>query len=108
MSNNFYVGQKVVHVPNWSGKFNNRALFPQLQWPEPNGVYTIRKIAIGLDRDGVELLGLSLEEVPDQPDPLCSGGIVQWDAFEFRPVTFLNIDISIFQKMLQPNDKVTA
>lgn len=104
MSNNFLVGQKVVCVPIWSGKYNFRKIYSELQWPEPNGVYTIRKITTAplASPNGPESVGMALEEIPDQSHPEFGTNIL-WDANEFKPVSFLNLDISIFRKMLQPS-----
>ncbi len=96
----FHIGQKVVHVPNMGGEVNHREAFSYLSWPEPNGVYTIRFIRPAKNFAGEESIGVLLEEIPDQQTR--KGEWVGFSADEFQPLSFLDLDISIFTKMLTP------
>ncbi len=100
MTCRFQVGDKVVFVPrgdcpDW-GQFSSR--------PWPGEIYTVAEITIGTNTsnwDGPpELAGLRLEEII-QPRPR-DGIVVNWDYRDFQPVKILDIDISIFTKMLTP------
>src|SRR4029079_5980931 len=101
----FEVGQKVVHVPDWSGKFNNREFFSDVTWPEPNGIYTIARLREALN-PGVGMdIGLELLELGPQVTSLYPGHAVclfWFNHAEFQPVSFLDIDISMFTTRLNP------
>jgi hypothetical protein len=105
--NTFEVGQKVVHVPSMSGKYNFREIYSELQWPTPNEVYTIREIRPAPDASGRGRIGVALKEISDQAHPETLATVL-WDAREFQPLSFLDIDISIFLKMLTPEGELVA
>src|SRR6185436_11332756 len=105
----FEVGQKVVHVPDWSGKFDNRAFFSDVTWPEPNGVYTISRLGEAFNPGFGMDIGLELLELGPQVTSLYGGGVcLFWfNHAEFQPLSFLDINISMFTEMLKPQ-KVDA
>jgi hypothetical protein len=94
----FYVGQKVVCVDDRS---------PDLNWEHPvsaGEVYTVQWAGVYQFRctGRPTLLAVRLFEVirewPDGNTPL--------GAYRFRPVVERKTDISIFTKMLTPNERV--
>ncbi len=105
----FEVGQKVVHVPDWSGQVNNREILSDVTWPKPNGVYTISRLNEAFNpKRGRMDIGVELVEIGPQITKLffengeaCG---FWFDHAEFQPVSFLDVDISIFTKMLDMVD----
>lgn len=95
-----YIGQKVVHVPHWGGIYNNRKALDYLQWPDENGIYTIADLIIARKYGyEAESVGVKLLEIPRQKTK--EGYEVLFDYSEFKPLSWLNIDISCFTKMLK-------
>jgi hypothetical protein len=102
MSNNFRVGQKVVCVPDWSGKYNQREMHPGINWPVVGEVYTVAAVtAFPASPGGEPIDGLALVEIPNERfgQLMISG----WAARDFQPAKFNEINISIFTRMLTDN-----
>lgn len=105
---NFYIGQKVIAVPN-NPKGWIKAKDHGYNVPEPGQTYTIR--AIYLDPYEYEkdepMIGVRLAEVVNPPYVKCSCGNINCKStihmelgfphYEFRPAT----DISVFKQALE-------
>ncbi len=100
----FYVGQKVVAVPDEGGaEWFVLPKWRHLKLIEPvcGVVYTVREVRAAYADEPAYLV---LEEVRNRPLHFEEEGVFEtgWPAHRFRPVVERKADISIFTNMLQP------
>lgn len=103
----FQVGQKIIFVGVGNGIFLN--LPRRVDVPERGKVYTVREVFFD---DIGKRVGIRLMEIRNPPEPFTyppgsglDGIEIGWVATEFRPLVERKTDISIFEKMLKPQEE---
>lgn len=97
----FYIGQRVVFIGN-GGFARHLAHYPDLKVPKKNHVYTVRELTFH------ETAGLRVEEILNNKHHYKEGyEECAWLVDEFRPLEERKTDISIFEKLLNPQTETS-